>query len=284
MPPEVSKRGKAILLTNEVRDEAARFAQFDLDGNVELDFEEFYSMQPVTLRQTRSTQEIREWFDLAAGGKETLSVNDFFAFSLSKASVRAGANSLRESFKRWDRDKTGYLDSVEFARAATEMGYGAVAHTLFKKLDSDNSGAISIDELEGALLTNSSQPGAQQLITSLVCVPRHPRPPTPVPRPGRSVHIRQPLPPSLPSRHSRAPSHALPQPADRAAVSIHCLVGEAGGARMITALMSSAAQSRLRRRRRHWTPRAGSCMAKTRPSCGRSCRHSSSRVAGWSPT
>ena len=160
----------ALALTNEVRLDAARFSEGDADGNVKLDFEEFLALQSDSIRRANTVEEIREWFQVASGGAEFCSVNDFFFFSLSKASARAGATALKDAFKRWDRDKTGYLDSVEFARAATEMGFGSVAHKLFKDLDTDNSGAVSYEELERSLL-QSKTPGAKELITSLVWSP-----------------------------------------------------------------------------------------------------------------
>ena len=160
----------ALALTNEVRLDAARFSEGDADGNVKLDFEEFLALQSDSIRRANTVEEIREWFLMASGGAEFCSVNDFFFFSLSKASARAGATALKDAFKRWDRDKTGYLDSVEFARAATEMGFGSVAHKLFKDLDTDNSGAVSYEELERSLL-QSKTPGAKELITSLVWSP-----------------------------------------------------------------------------------------------------------------
>ena len=154
-------------LVDAVRLESARFVEA-LDGDVALDFEEFYSFQPESVRQAHSSATSREWFDAACAGKERLTPNDFFHWSLSKAAQSAGANALREAFKRWDTDNSGYLDAAEFAQAAEEMGYGAVGHQLFRKLDADNSGAISHDELAEALLESSPTPGAKELMTTLV--------------------------------------------------------------------------------------------------------------------
>ena len=161
------KSDAAHRFANDVRLDAARFAEATDD--VWLDFEEFYALQPEHIRRAHSPEEIRVWFDLASEGAEALTVDQFFRFSLSKASEKVGASALRDSFKRWDRDRSGYLDAVEFAAAVTEMGYGSVAHTLFKSLDTDNSGAVTYEELEGALLQSTSKtPGAKALITSLV--------------------------------------------------------------------------------------------------------------------
>ena len=45
----------------------------------QLDFEEFYAMQPVRLRDEHSAAEIRTWFDAAdSDGDGVLSCNEFF--------------------------------------------------------------------------------------------------------------------------------------------------------------------------------------------------------------
>lgn len=159
-------------LISEVGADAARFAEHDRDGDAELDFDEFLAVQTESVRRKHSTEEIRQWFDLARGERETISVDAFFTFSLSKASLRAGASSLRESFKRWDKNGGGYLDALDLASGLAEMGFGGVTHTLFTAMDTDNSGGITLDELEAALLHSASKqsplPGAKELITSLV--------------------------------------------------------------------------------------------------------------------
>ena len=47
------------------REQATRFAEFDQDGNQQLDFEEFLAMQPRKIRETHSAAEIRTWFESA---------------------------------------------------------------------------------------------------------------------------------------------------------------------------------------------------------------------------
>ena len=72
-----------IDLTKDMRRNAARFSEYDADGNQSLDWEEFYAMQPRRIRQEHSAAEIRKWFDAAdSNGDGTMSINEFFAWSL----------------------------------------------------------------------------------------------------------------------------------------------------------------------------------------------------------
>ena len=128
-------------LTASTAHDATRFAEYDLDGSMSLDFEEFLAMQPARIRETYSADEIRSWFNAAdTDGNGVLSINEFFCWSLNNASTKHGKKALEAAFRKYDRDKSGYLDSFEFKRAATDMGFGTVAHDLFKNFDVDQSG------------------------------------------------------------------------------------------------------------------------------------------------
>ena len=118
MPLKLGKNEGAQRFVSDVRGDAARFAESNLaDADVGLDFEEFLAMQPEQILKARPMEEIRGWFDQAAGPDQRLSITEFFHFSLSKASENAGATALRDCFRRWDTDRSGYLDAVEFANA-----------------------------------------------------------------------------------------------------------------------------------------------------------------------
>ena len=54
-----------------------------------LTFDEFLSMQPKTVRQEHSEEEVRAWFDAVdLDGSGTLSVNEFFLWTLQKEAMK----------------------------------------------------------------------------------------------------------------------------------------------------------------------------------------------------
>lgn len=50
-----------------------------------------------------------------------LSVNEFFAWSLSGAALKHGATAIEAAFARYDRDGSGYLDSFEVRASTTRV-------------------------------------------------------------------------------------------------------------------------------------------------------------------
>ena len=69
----------SVTVRNEVNLDAKRFAEYDLDGNQSLDFEEFLAMMPTRVREENSSEDIKKWFTLAdTDGSGEISVNEFF--------------------------------------------------------------------------------------------------------------------------------------------------------------------------------------------------------------
>ena len=56
----------------------------------------------------------------------------FFIYALTASSRRAGAG-LEAIFRSFDEDDSGKLDSVEFAQALEEMGFGDVSQEVFEE-------------------------------------------------------------------------------------------------------------------------------------------------------
>ena len=85
----------------DTKEAAMRFSEFDTNGDQELDFEEFYAMQPQRLREQFSVEEIRKWFDAAdADHNNVLSINEFFLWTIS--SVRHAKLTRARPLPGWD--------------------------------------------------------------------------------------------------------------------------------------------------------------------------------------
>ena len=109
-------------------------------------------MMPKHVREEHPASVIKQWFDLAdADGSGSISVNEFFLWTLGTSAIKYGVNSLKAAFEKYDRDKTGQLDLREFSRAADEMGFGLYANEIFAELDHDGGGSISYYEVAEAL-------------------------------------------------------------------------------------------------------------------------------------
>ena len=65
----LAKKNRHGLMFDSIQD-SSRFAEFDLDGNQKLDFEEFLAMQPKLVRESHSSAEIKKWFDGADANGE----------------------------------------------------------------------------------------------------------------------------------------------------------------------------------------------------------------------
>ena len=84
---------------------------------------------------------------ILGGRSGALSVNEFFAWSLSQAAEKYGAVALEAAFSKYDTTHDGHLDGLEFENVCRDMGFSAVSHSIFETLDGDSSGSISYREL-----------------------------------------------------------------------------------------------------------------------------------------
>ena len=120
-----------------------RFAEYDTDGNMELDFDEFYAMLPVSLRDEWAAADVRTWFDAAdLDGNDTLSLHEFWLWSISSAAQHHGASTLEAVLERYDTDKTGALDAMQFDKMAYDTGLGAAAPEMLKVLCGRRGGKL----------------------------------------------------------------------------------------------------------------------------------------------
>ena len=136
-------------LIKDVNHAARRYAEHDVNADLQLDFEEFLAIIPARVREAHSSSDIRTLFDrVDADESGYLSVDEFFFWSLGAATMSNGQSSLRMAFKKYDTRNAGFLDANQFSRMASEMGFNAVAHLIFAVLDSDGSGMVSYHELD----------------------------------------------------------------------------------------------------------------------------------------
>ena len=133
-------------------------AEYDIDGDQRLDFEEWLAMQPRQLKERLGTDQMRAMFDAVdSDGGGSVSINEHFLWSLSKAKDRHGKKALRLFFQRYStRGSPNRLDAIEFGNACIDLGLGVAANELFRMLDADGSGEISYDELASAVARTSA--------------------------------------------------------------------------------------------------------------------------------
>ena len=164
------RRKLAGKLRWDMKKASCRFAEFDRDGNQHLDFEEFYAMLPSTVHASFTDADVRWWFNSAdTDGDGSISVNEFFLWSLHNAQEKWGSNALEAAFVKYDGDGTGHLDALEFARAAEDVGFGAVANEIFEGLENKSTRTVSYRGLVKALSEKvPSDTNTKEMLSALV--------------------------------------------------------------------------------------------------------------------
>lgn len=140
-------------LTSDAKIDMTRFAEYDSNGNGHLEFLEFWAMMPTEMQTKFGEDKIQSWFDAAdRDGDGIINIHDYWRWSLGKLAYKHGIEMLRSVFSGFDADGTGVLDSLEFEQAATAMGFGNVAHAIFRDLDDDGSGTVTYGEMISNLM------------------------------------------------------------------------------------------------------------------------------------
>jgi len=147
-------------ITQQMQKHSTFFHEADGDGDQQLSFSEFVDALPSHLRQTRPLAELKDWFRLVdADGSGTISLQEWFAWSLSATSATTGAGVVN-IFQAYDADRSGRLDKVEFRRACESVGFGEHANTLFAELPLNKDGSVNylktVDQLTSGLSSSST--------------------------------------------------------------------------------------------------------------------------------
>jgi Ca2+-binding EF-hand superfamily protein len=157
-------------IRRQTRAAGRRFAEHDLDGSKELDFDEFYCMLPYSLREERSVSELRQCFsDADSNGNGTLSINEFWLWSMSTAGQTHGVKTLEDLLRRYDTDKTGVLNELQFERMCMETGFASGADDMFKQLCGKRAGKLNHSELAEAIIKGAPPmaPASRNLLSQL---------------------------------------------------------------------------------------------------------------------
>ena len=121
------KEGRALYLS---RDAAAAFFEADVNGNEQLDFDEFAQAVPAELKASMSIDQITELFRSAdTDGSGSISMDEFFLWTMSVVCHHTGTG-IEAIFRSYDSTGEGLLDPAEFAAACEDLGFGAMAQDL----------------------------------------------------------------------------------------------------------------------------------------------------------
>ena len=133
-----------------MRQHAMYFIEADTDQDGLIDCHEFVSTLPVHVVRSTNHSTLLAWFDLLDVDNDgKISRHDYLRWSFSAASIASGSG-LHKLFKKFDRNGTGELSELEFARFARDIGIRDHAEALFCELSGAQGGSVSYFELLAA--------------------------------------------------------------------------------------------------------------------------------------
>ena len=139
-------------MTALVQNTAASFLAADLNCDHKLNLNEFKLLIPEQLRKdSESVAEIFRTADVDGDGE--ISRHEFFFWTLSWVQDFGGhsTSGVQDIFRSYDSSGDGKLNLKEFCSVVENLGFGDVGHALFKELDPDGSGTVSLVELQTRL-------------------------------------------------------------------------------------------------------------------------------------
>ena len=128
------------------RRHAAEFQAANKEGNGQLSMDEFQGMIPSSVLKEHGGEEVQRWFAaMDKQGVGAASITDYFMWSLGAADRATGGGAVA-GFRKFDLDRSGMLDELEFSQAVEGMGYGEYTRDLFVEFaETTRQGAQIID-------------------------------------------------------------------------------------------------------------------------------------------
>ena len=149
-----------------------RFSEYDVAGDRQLDWEAFLAMVPERVRKVHSIEQLRAVFSAADVDQDgILSLAEYFRWTMAKALITLGKETVLNTFIYYDKNDRGRLDIKQWDSLAIEMGFGAVSREVFRALDANGTGFINFREIPDSSALDVHVPGdeaSDSLLASLV--------------------------------------------------------------------------------------------------------------------
>merc|ERR1719331_1449497 len=125
----------------------------DVDGNGKLDYDEFVMR---AMGQNPTEDELLNMIlEVDLDGNGTIEFPEFLELMKQKATEDDDADTIREAFKIFDRDKDGFISTKELKKVTTMLGQQLTKEEVeefMKEADVDGNGKLDYDEFVKMML------------------------------------------------------------------------------------------------------------------------------------